>query len=332
MSLRLFFALSLLFTFSSCTQKATYIKNEGYIFGTTYHLTYQNKNDLEPLIKEQLKKVNTSLSTYDPNSIISRINLNDSLVKADSFFIKCFNQALEISKLTNGAFDITVAPIVNAWGFGFNESTTADSTKIDSLMQYVGYSKVKLTGNKVLKQTPGIMLDASAIAKGFGVDIVAELLESNGIKNYMVEIGGEVRTKGLNPKGNLWRIGIDKPIDDVTAMQRELQAIVSLNNKSLATSGNYRQFYEKDGVKYSHTINPKTGYPARNSLLSASVLANTCMTADAFATAFMVLGVKESIALSQKLENIEVYFIYTDTNSFDYKIYTSIGFEKIVDK
>ncbi len=324
----IFIIISILF--SSCSKKTTYIKNEGYIFGTTYHFTYKNKKDLEPLIKEQLKTFNNSLNNYNPNSIISRINSNDTSVIVDDFFIECFNRAHKISTITNGAFDITVAPIVNAWGFGFNESTTADSSKIDSLMQYVGFHKIKLNGNKIIKNTDGIMLDASAIAKGFGVDIVAELFESKGIENYMVEIGGEVRAKGLNPTGKLWRIGIDKPIDDAAAIQRELQAIVSLNNKSLATSGNYRQFYKKNGIKYSHTINPKTGYPARNSLLSASVLANNCITADAFATAFMVMGIDNSIKLSQKLNYIEVYFIYADTNSSDFRIYSSKGFQGLI--
>ncbi len=314
----------------SCTKKTDYIKNEGFVFGTSYHFTYKNNTNLEHDIKAVLNEFNASLSTYDTNSVISRINLNDTSVTVDGYFIKCFNTAYEISTITNGAFDITVAPVVNAWGFGFDESTTADSSKIDSLMQFVGFNKVKLIDKKIVKQSSGIMLDASAIAKGFGVDVAAQLLEDKGITNYMVEIGGEVRAKGLNPTGNLWRIGIDKPIDDVTATQRKLQAVVWLNNKSLATSGNYRQFYKKGGIKYSHTINPKTGYPARNSLLSTSVLANNCITADAFATAFMVLGLQKSIELSKTLDSIEVYFIYADTNSQNYKIYSSAGFQEIV--
>jgi len=316
---------------NSCSPKKDYIKNEGYIFGTMYHFTYKSNKDLEPAIKKQLQKFNESLSTYDPNSIISRINQNDTSVQTDKYFTTCFNKAYEISTVTNGAFDMTVAPIVNAWGFGFDESAIADSIKIDSLMQYIGFDKVKLVKNKIIKETIGLMLDASAIAKGYGVDVAVEVIEFAGIKNYMVEIGGEVRAKGINEKGNLWQIGIDKPIEDPTAMHRELEAIVSLNDKSLATSGNYRQFYEKDGIKYSHTINPKTGYPAQNRLLSASVLANNCMTADAFATAFMVMGVEESIKLSDSLKNIEVYFIYTDSIN-SYKTYGSKGFEQILVK
>jgi len=315
----------------SCVNKESYLKNQGYIFGTTYHFTYKHKKNIEPEIIKELKKFNNSLSTYDKNSTISRINSNDTTVELDTYFIECFNRANEISQLTNGAFDMTVAPVVNAWGFGFDESTKADSSKIDSLMQFVGFDKIKINNKRIEKVHKETMLDGSAIAKGFGVDIASQVLEKAGIVNYMVEIGGEVRAKGINQKNNLWRIGIDKPIDDPTAMQRELDAIVSLDNKSLATSGNYRQFYEKDGIKYSHTIDPHTGYPARNNLLSASVLANDCMTADALATAFMVLGFEKSQALADSIENIEVYFIYTDSAQ-NYKTYCSTGFEELLMK
>lgn len=315
----------------SCTQKPSYIKNEGYVFGTTYHFTYENQTDLEPELKALLNEFNRSLSTYDPNSIISRINKNDTAIVADSFFIQCFEKSMEISQLTDGAFDLTVAPLVNAWGFGFDESKKADAHLIDSLMRFVGYEKVKLENKKVIKQFAGTMLDASAVAKGQGVDVAANYLEKQGVQNYMVEIGGEVRVKGTNASGSLWKIGIDKPIEDVTATNRELQDVVLLKNKSMATSGNYRQFYEKDGVIYSHTINPKTGYPARHSLLSASVVADDCMTADAFATAFMVMGIDKSIALSKTLNYLDVYFIYADSSN-TIQIYTSEKFQDMIKK
>lgn len=327
---RLFLFILIAIQLVSC-QKQAYIKNAGNVFGTTYHFTYESPkgNNFEPELIAELQKFNKSLSTYDKNSIISRINQNDSTVVLDDYFITCWNKAVEISKITNGAFDMTVAPVVNAWGFGFEETVKADSIKIDSLMQYVGYKKIHLLNNKISKKHPETMLDASAIAKGYGVDVAADLLELKGITNYMVEIGGEVRAKGENAKGNYWRIGIDKPIDDPMAINRQLQAVVNINNKSLATSGNYRQFYEKDGIKYAHTINPKTGYPALSNLLSATVLANDCMTADAFATAFMVLGIEKSINLSTKLNEIEVYFIYSDSTK-NYKTYASDGFTKSI--
>jgi thiamine biosynthesis lipoprotein len=238
---------------------------------------------------------------------------------------------MEISKLTDGAFDLTVAPVVNAWGFGFDESKKADSALIDSLMHFVGYEKVVLKNKKIIKQFTGTMLDASAVAKGQGVDVAANYLEKQGIQNYMVEIGGEVRVKGINASGSLWKIGIDKPIEDPTASNRELQDVILLTNKSMATSGNYRQFYEKDGVIYSHTINPKTGYPARNSLLSTSVIADDCMTADAFATAFMVMGIDKSIALSKELDYLDVYFIYADSLN-TLQVYASEPFKNLIAK
>lgn len=319
--------------FSACSSKTSYVKNEGFVFGTSYHFIYASPDgkNHESKIIDALQLFNNSMSTYDPNSVISRINQNDSTVNIDSFFIQCYNRAYEISKITDGAFDLTVAPVVNAWGFGFDESQHADSALIDSLMQFVGYQKIKLENEKIVKQTPGTMLDASAIAKGQGVDVASNVLENLGITDYMVEIGGEVRARGKNPDKSIWKIGIDKPIDDPTVSHRELQSIVQLKDKSLATSGNYRQFYEKDGVKYSHTIDPKTGYPARNKLLSASVMADNCMTADAFATAFMVLGLEKSIELSEKLNYLEVYFIYTDSTQ-NYKVYASEEFNRWIQK
>lgn len=328
---KIIYTLSISFLILTSCQEKSFVKNAGSIFGTTYHFTYETKNgkDLNNEIINELQNFNKSLSTYDKNSIISRINQNDSSVILDDYFLKCWNKAREISELTNGAFDMTVAPIVNIWGFGFDESLNADSALIDSLMEFVGYNKIHITNNIIHKELPGIMLDASAIAKGYGVDVAAEYLESKGIENYMVEIGGEVRAKGKNEKARYWRIGIDKPIEDPSAMNRILEAVVSLNNKSLATSGNYRQFYVKDGIKYAHTINPKTGYPALSNLLSATVLANDCMTADALATAFMVLGVEKSINLSKSIPDLEVFFIFSDSTN-EIKTYGSDGFKTML--
>lgn len=311
---------------SACNKQTEYISNTGYLFGTTYSFKYQHKNDLQEELMKELQVFNRSLSTYDKESIISKINTNDPDVRTDAYFESCYQTATTISELTNGAFDMTIAPVVNAWGFGFDESIEADSSKIDSLMQFVGYKTILLKGHKLIKEKLGTQLDASAIAKGMGVDVAALILEKHGITDYMVEIGGEVRSKGINHKGNLWRIGIDKPIEGASVNNRQLQAVVSLKNKSLATSGNYRQFYEKDGIKYSHTINPQTGYPARSAILSASVLSPSCMSADAFATAFMVMGVDKSIELANELDSIDIYLIYMDTTQ-QYQIYASEGFK-----
>jgi FAD:protein FMN transferase len=319
--------------FISCRQPLPYRTNDGFIQGSTYHIIYQplDEVDLQKDIESELLKFDNSLSTYNPNSIISRVNQNDSDVVLDDLFIKCFTKAQQVSEISEGAFDLTVAPLVNAWGFGFKNKIDVNAKVIDSIMQFTGYQKVKLINNKIIKSHPSIQLDASAIAQGFSVDIISEFLESKGIVNYMVEIGGEVRAKGINSKGQLWRIGIDKPIDGSEPENRELQNIVNLKDKSISTSGNYRKFYIKDGIKYSHTINPKTGYPAQSNLLSASVLADDCMTADAFATVCMVIGVEKAIELDKRLPEIEIYLIFADsTNQF--RTYASPSFEQIIEK
>lgn len=319
-----------IFSVSSCT-KVRFEKNSGKIFGTTYHFTYQtNMGNLEKELLNELDKFSNSLNNYDSLSIISQINKNIPDIVIDDFFETCFQKAQEISKITDGAFDITVAPIVNAWGFGFKNASKIDVKLIDSLMQFVGYYNLKIQNKKIYKKYPQTMLDVSAIAKGYAVDVVANYLEKKLITNYMVEIGGELRVKGQNPKEQDWKIGIDKPIEDPGAINRQLQAVVRLKDKSLATSGNYRQFYEKDGVKYAHTINPKTGYPELNDLLSVTVLANDCMTADAFATAFMVMGTKNAKEIVNRIDNLEIYLIYKDSIS-QIKTYASKGLKKLLE-
>ena len=306
--------ISFFFFLNSCNNNSKYVYDAGLIHGTIYHITYQSDDvqDLKQEIEKCMHNFDKSLSTYDPNSIISKINKNDTSVILDYHFETVFKKAIEVSKKTEGAFDITVAPLVNAWGFGFEKMQNVDSTLIDSLLQYVGYHKIKLVNNKIIKQNPNIMLDANAIAKGYSVDVVSDFLEKKGIKNYLVEIGGEVKAKGVNKEKKIWRVGIDKPIDDTTLSSRVLEDIVYLKNKAIATSGNYRRFYIKNGIKYSHTINPKTGFPVNHSLLSASVFADDCMTADAYATAFMVLGFEKSIKIVENDPNLEAYFIYSN--------------------
>lgn len=304
----------LLIVFGACEQEPKYHFNEGKVFGTFYHMVYQypNEDGLQAEILEKLKEFDFSLSTYNPESVISKVNQNDSTVVLDDYFTTCFKTSEQIAKVTDGAFDWTVAPLVNAWGFGFKNKLEPEEIPVDSLLQVVGYQKVRLEAGKVIKEDPRIMFDASAIAKGYGVDVVADFLESKGITNYMVEIGGEIRVKGNSNKNRLWRVGIDKPIDDPTSLSRQIQDVLELKNGAMATSGNYRQFYVKDGKKYAHTIDPRLGYPVQHSLLSASVVAPTCMKADAYATAFMVLGLEKSVEIVQNDPELDAYFIYTD--------------------
>ena len=204
--------------------------------------------------------------------------------------------------------------MVNAWGFGFKNGVNPDEKVIDSLRQVVGLHKVRLEGDKIVKTDPRVMLDCSAIAKGYGVDVVANLLRKFGIKNFMVEIGGEVVTSGVNRERMPWRIGVTKPTDDSLSINNELQTVINVTDKAMATSGNYRNFYYKGGRKYAHTIDPKTGYPVQHSILSATVITNDCATADAYATSFMVMGLEKSKKVLERHPEMMVYFIYCDEN------------------
>ncbi len=323
--------------FFSCTNQSKditpqhkYIKNSGFIHGTTYNIIYNNNNDLQEEIELQMHKVDKSLSTYDSTSVISLINRNKPY-KLDKMFIEVFNKSQEIAKKTNGAFDITVAPLVNIWGFGFTNKNIITQKLIDSIMPFVGYKNIKLENNKIIKQNTNTMLDASAIAKGYSVDVVCDYLISKNINDFLVEIGGEVRCSGIKADSSFWKVGIDKPIDDTLVINRELQEIVQFSGKTIATSGNYRQFYYKDGVKYSHTINPKTGYPVNHSILSASVITDKCYVADAYATAFMVLGVEKAKKIAKELDYLEIYLIYTDETNTN-KVFASDGFKKYLKK
>ena len=288
-----------------------YQKCAGTIFGTTYHITYQYDEDLQPELEARMKEVDNALSMFNKESIISKVN-NNQPVELNEMFVEVFQQAQKISEDTNGAFDITVAPLVNAWGFGFKNEQMPDKHAVDSLMAIVGYQKVSYDGKHIMKRDPRITLDCSAIAKGFGVDVVARLLEEKGIVNYMVEIGGEVVTHGISEKRVPWKIGVTKPTDDPLQEGNELQTVLNLTDKAMATSGNYRNFYYKGKRKYAHTINPKTGYPVQHSILSATVLTNRCMRADAYATAFMVMGFEGAKKVLERNPDLMAYLIYDD--------------------
>lgn len=308
-----------------------YQKDQGRIFGTLYHISYDYPKNLQTEIEAELKAFDNSLSPFNPNSIITRINNNDSTVIADKWFTTVFETGQKVSQVTNGAFDFTVAPLVNLWGFGFKKSAEVNEHAVDSILQFVGYDKVQLKNGKIIKDDSRTMIDGSAIAKGYACDVVADLLRSKGIINFMVEIGGELVAGGINEKGNLWRVGINKPIDDSTSVVGEIEEIIEISNMAMATSGNYRNFYVKDGKKYAHTIDPKSGYPIQHNLLSSTVVAPDCITADAYATAFMVMGLEESLKIVDADPAIEAFFIYTDENG-KYTTYCSEGLKKYLVK
>ena len=282
---------------------------EGTVYGTTYHISYKSDKYYAAEIRREMERVNESLSMFNKKSTIARLNRGET-DRTDSLFVRLFAKAAEIHAETGGAFDITVAPLVNAWGFGYKNERLPSAEKVDSLLRYVGMEKLKIEDGRLVKAVEGIQMDASSIAKGLGVDLVAEFLEGQGVRDYMVEIGGEVRVKGQSNKSRPWHIGIDKPIDDEAASRRELQFVLEMGEGALATSGNYRRFYVVDGKKYSHTINPKTGFPVQQDILGASVYAPTCMEADAYATAFMVLGMEKAKEIVEANPSVEACFIY----------------------
>ena len=291
------------------TEELTFYHDSGEIFHTYFHIKYEYNRSVKEEIMEALEKFDQSLNPFRENSIIYKVN-NNVPTELDSLFTEVFNKSMEVSRKTNGKFDVTASPFINAWGFGFKDMDNVTPEKIDSMKAFVGYNKIRIENGVVVKDDPRVQINTSAIAKGYSCDIVADVLQSFGITNYMVEIGGEITMRGVNEKGDCWRIGIDKPTDDALAMNRELQLILSVCDKAVATSGNYRNFYVKDGVKYSHTIDPQTGYPSEQNILGATIIADDCMTADAYATAFMAMGLEKSVEVAKTIEGLHYYFIY----------------------
>lgn len=305
-------------------------KEEGAIFGTFFHATYQCDSSLRSEIMSELQAVDRSLSMFNPQSVISRINRNED-VRPDSLFVEVFNLSKQVSEATDGTFDITVAPLVNAWGFGFKHEMLPDTATVDSLRSFVGFHSVELADGRVHKNDARTVLDCSAVAKGFGSDVVARMFRRKGIRNFMIEIGGEIVVSGTNPSGKAWSVGINKPVEDSTGLNNDLQTVLKLTNRAVATSGNYRNFYYKDGKRYAHTIDPHTGYPVQLSILSSTVLAPDCATADAYATAFMVMGLERARQVLDKHPELQAYLIYTLPEG-GLHTYISPTLEKMVQK
>ena len=268
-----------------------YQHDQGTIFGTFYNVTYQSDINLKAEIEAELRKVDAEFSMFNDTSTVARINRGEQ-PKRSAMFEEVWQLAETVHKETDGAFDISVAPLVNAWGFGFKHEQMPNRQQVDSLL-------------RIRNQ-----YDFSAIAKGYGSDVVARLLRSHDVQNFMVEIGGEIVTQGVSDKRLPWKIGVIKPTDDSLSVGGELQTVLNMTDIAMATSGNYRNFYYKGGRKYAHTIDPKTGYPVQHSLLSATVLARSCATADAYATSFMVLGVERAKEVLEKHPELMAYFIF----------------------
>ncbi|TNE68605.1 MAG: FAD:protein FMN transferase [Bacteroidetes bacterium] len=288
---------------------------EGQAQGTTFRITYQDSlsRDFSGAVDSLFHLMDASMSLWDSTSVISRMNRNEAGVVADEHFAVVFERAQQIAAATDGYFDITVGPLVRAWGFSYKKGLPPpDSAQVDSLRQLIGFQKVSLADGRLVKAVPDMQVDVNAIAQGYTVDVLAAFLEQHGVRNYLVEVGGEVRTLGRNERGETWRIGIDKPIEGEPEPGRPLQAVVPLSGRALATSGSYRKFIERNGKKFSHAIDPHTGYPITHTLLSISVIADDCTTADAYATAFLVAGLEKAKATALQ-QGLELYGIYTDT-------------------
>ena len=296
--------------------KMRYYHHEGKIFGTYYNIRYEGSMDLHDQIQERLASFDASLSMFNQESVIARINRNEE-VCTDSLFERMYHEAQVVSRMSDGAFDITVAPLVNLWGFGLKHGHAGDVSQamVDSVKAYVGYEKVELVDHRLQKDDARITLDASAIAKGYGTDVVADVLREAGCENYLVEIGGEVVLKGVNDKGEAWRVGISRPKMDANGMDEGLQHIIQSSDLCLATSGNYLQYYYHDGQRRSHTIDPRTGYPVQHGLLSATVVASSCMRADALATACMVLGEADALTMIEQTDDAACYLIVASGDS-----------------
>lgn len=290
-----------------------YQKDQGFVFGTMYNISYQSAENLKHEIEAVLSEVDGEFSMFNGQSVVSRINRGEQPVLS-SMFREVYGQAVIVNKETCGAFDVTVAPLVNAWGFGFRHQQMPTDAQVDSLLQIVGMHHLDFDADQsvIRKDDARVMLDFSAIAKGYGCDCVARLLRSRGVSNFMVEIGGEVVTQGISPNRLPWRIGVTKPTDDTLQAQKELQTVLNVTDRAMATSGNYRNFYYQGGRKFAHTIDPKSGYPVQHNILSATVLAPSCAEADAYATSFMVMGLDRARDLLEHHPELMAYFIYDD--------------------
>jgi thiamine biosynthesis lipoprotein len=286
-------------------------------------------SEIRSEIEKILSDVDNSLSIYNDSSVISLINSNIS-DKTDTLFRETYRQSKEVWEKSSGAFDITVGPLVKSWGFGPDALQRFDASKLDSLMALVGMEKVALEGDRIIKNDPDMYIDVNAIAQGYTVDLLVEYLSSRGVRDCLVEVGGEVRTSG-DKGGAGWRVGVDRPVDGNNAPGTDLEAIVRLDSLSLATSGNYRKFYVENGIKFSHTIDPHTGYPVRHTLLSATIISRTCATADAWATVCMVVGKDSAAAFIEKYDFLEGYLIFSDDEG-NMKTWTSAGLNKVIEE
>lgn len=324
--------IAVLVVLAACTgqqKNEVLVQNVGFAQGSTYNIQYMipDEVDYQWQVDSILAEIDSSLSTYLDYSLITQINQGDTNVFLDEHFVKVFKAFQTVAESTNGKFDCTLAPVINAWGFGFTEKTKIDSSTILSLLKKVGYKKISMKGDSLLHNPSLLQLDFNALAQGYTVDVIAAFLTGRGIKNYMVEVGGELKARGRNANGKIWRIGIEKPSPEIDEYNR-FETVVELPNKALATSGSYRKFYMQNGEKYAHTIDPHTGYPVKHKLLSVTVVTENTMLADAYATAFMVMGVPKTKNYLKKHSSLDAYLIYTNRKG-EWETWATPGFSEL---
>lgn len=307
---------------SGCT-RPSYRYEEGMAWNTLYHITYESSVDLSDSIISVFESIDSSLSPFNPLSVVSAINVNTS-DSVDGHFKAVYEESRKIHSITGGAFDPTLAPVIRAWGFGQGHSVSRDTIRLDSLLRFVGLDKTGLDGSRLIKRDPRIEFNFSALAKGYGVDCVADMLLRNGVDNFLVEIGGEIRAAGKNPRGEFWHIGIDRPSPD--SAPGETMAYITVADGAVATSGNYRNFHETEGRRFGHTVSPSTGRPVDTDILSATVLSASCMEADALATSCMVLGSEEALRLCTAL-GVGVMLIKYDMRVVENSIWQDAALE-----
>jgi len=317
-------AIIILAVFIVIGYKEPYQHNEGKIFNTSYHITYQSGIDYKIDIEKELQKVDASLSMFNDTSIVSKLNKNQKVALND-YFTTVFNKSQEISRQTKGDFDITVAPLVYVWNVGNKKGTKVSTSTVDSIKSFIGYKKIYLINGKIVKKDPRVMMDFSAIAKGYGADVVAMFLQSKGIKNYIVNIGGKIDVAGEAPKKDKmldrnWCVSINIPRSDSIKISNKQQIVLKITDTGMATSRN-------SGT----TINPHSGLPVNNKLLSVTVLGDNCMTANAYATSFIVMGMDKAVHFLKRHKELKAYFIYKGD---DNKVYTYMtpGMHKLIAK
>ncbi|MDR0544001.1 MAG: FAD:protein FMN transferase [Odoribacteraceae bacterium] len=319
--------IPLLILLAGCNEPP-YRFHGGAVFGTSYRVKYASPVDLRDSIVAALARVDSSLSLFNERSLLARFNRGEE-IPPDSLLSRVIRAALLAHDRTGGAFDVTVAPLVNAWGFGPEAPRVPSPRQVDSLLQFVGSKRIALRDGRLVREREEVRVDAGAIAKGLGVDEVASALERQGVEHYLVEVGGEVRVRGHSDARDCWWIGVLDPLETERDGRQVTRLIIAANRGSLATSGNYRNFRERDGQRYGHTIDPRTGYPVQRDLLSASVFAGTCMEADAYATAFMVMGFEESRRLVEESPRLEACLLYLDSEGA-LQTWLSKGFQEMI--